>query len=493
MAGLRPLLAVATLATCLAGSAPAFTEPPRAGAPGAKSDARTVAEALDKLGGEVRGWGGTVGFAAIDVATGTVLAARGEHLAQNPASNAKLATAAAALKLLGPGRRFTTGLYGRVERDTIPTLVLRGDGDPSLTSRDLAALAHELKGFGVRHVREILVDQSLFDDRYAPPAFEQQPTEWARFRAPVAPVSVDENTVTFTVRPTKKGSEAVISVEPLGFVDLAGAVGTTAKGDPDKLVLALEPKGQRLGARFSGTIPDANRPTRLARRVDDPRLFAGYVLRAALQEAGIDAPAEIRAGGEGEKRLLVHHTSAPLGELLFALGKDSDNFYAEMIFKALAADKARPATAEQAADLVVEQLRALGGFEAGVVVKNGSGLFDANRTTPLALANLLRAAYRSPEMGPEFVAHLSIGGVDGTLQSRFKTWAKTRAIRAKTGTLEAVAALSGYVLAPPGKSPIAFSLLVNGIPGKVTAARPSMDQVIDALARERWPASSSTE
>ena len=430
---------------------------------------------------------------ALDVASGAVLAARGEHLSLNPASNAKLATAAAALHLLGPGRRFTTGLYGKVERDTVATLVLRGDGDPSLASSDLAALAHELKGFGVRRVREILVDRASFDDRWRHRRLDQQPNEWARFRAPVAPVSVDENTVLFTVRPTKRGSDAIVSVEPAGFVDVVGTVGTTAKGDPDKLVLALEPKGQHLAARVSGTIPDANRPMRLARRVDDPRLLAGHALRVALQEAGIETPAEVRAGGESEKRLLVHHTSAPVGELLFALGKDSDNFYAEMIFKALAADKSAPGDGgEQAAELVIEQaFRALGGFETGVVVKNGSGLFDANRTTPFALASLLRGAYRSPAIGPEFVAQLSVGGVDGTLRGRFKRWSDARVIRAKTGTLEAVSALSGYVLAPPGKSPVAFSLIVNNIPAKVTAARPAMDAVIDTLARTVWPSSAT--
>ena len=54
------------------------------------------------------------------------------------------------------------------------------------------------------------------------------------------------------------------------------------------------------------------------------------------------------------------------------------------------------------------------------------------------------------------------------------------------GTLDAVAGLSGYVLAPPGRPPVAFSIFVNGIPGKVNAARSSMDRVVDAIAREVW-------
>src|SRR6185312_8531343 len=118
--------------------------------------------------------------------------------------------------------------------------------------------------------------------------------------------------------------------------------------------------------------------------------------------------------------------------------------------------------------------------------KNGSGLFDANRVTPAATTALLRVMDRDPSAGPEYLAQLSIGGIDGTLRHRFREWETTRAIRAKTGTLDAVAALSGYVLGPPGRAPVAFSIFANGISGKVGAARPSMDRVVDAIAREVW-------
>ncbi|HVY49107.1 MAG TPA: D-alanyl-D-alanine carboxypeptidase/D-alanyl-D-alanine-endopeptidase, partial [Minicystis sp.] len=459
----------------------------------ARAEPAAVREALDRLGADVKRWGGSFGAVAVDVSTGAVVFARAEHAPLNPASNAKLATAAAALDALGPGHRFSTGLFGKVEREAVDALVLRGDGDPSLRSADLAALAQALRGYGVRRVRGIEVDQTLFDDAYAPPAFEQQPGEWAPFRAPVAPVSVDENTVTFTVRPTREGSDAAVSIEPPGFVEVSGTVATGAKRDPDKLVVALEPRGKRLAARLSGAIPDAGRPIYAVKRVDDPRLLAGYALRAALKQAGIDVQGDVRLGGRHEKHLLVRHASAPLGELLFALGKDSDNFYAEMLFKALAAAGKRPATAADAADAVTAELRTLGALDGGVVIRNGSGLFDANRTTPWAVAQLLRAAYRSPRIAPEFLAQLSIGGVDGTLHGRLRDWAGTRAIRAKTGTLDAVAALSGYVLAPSGKSPVAFSVLVNGVPGKASAARKPMDAVVDALARDVWGGSPPTK
>jgi D-alanyl-D-alanine carboxypeptidase/D-alanyl-D-alanine-endopeptidase (penicillin-binding protein 4) len=352
---------------------------------------------------------------------------------------------------------------------------------------DLAEMARELASAGVRRVRSIGVDQSYFDDRYAPPAFEQQPHEWAAFRAPVAAVSLNSNTVLFTVRPSEQGKSALLSVEPPGLIDLAGAVRTSAKGDPEKITLTLEPRGDRLAATFGGTVPEKSRPVRIARRVEDPRLLAGYALRAALKDAGIEVTGDVHTANSREKKLLAAHRSEPLGELLTALGKESDNFYAEMIFKALGASKkGDPATSEAGAEAAARVLRDIGAFEPGVVVKNGSGLFDANRATPWSMAALLRAAHADPAISPELLAHLAIGGVDGTLRGRFRKWSSYRAIRAKTGTLDAVAALSGYVLAPPSGSPVAFAILVNGVSGKLADSRRAMDAIVEAIALESW-------
>ena len=481
----RTALAAAALVGASTLSRPGGSQPPQA-RPGAVAEV-TLDEAIQRLAADVQRWGGTVGVHVVDVGTGRTIAALDADKAFNPASNAKLATAAAALRILGAQHRFLTGLYGRIDTDSIDELVLRGDGDPSLRTPALWEMAFELRGAGVRRVRSLVVDQSLFDDRYVPPAFEQQPGEWAPFRAPVAAVSLNENTVLFTIRAAKEGVDALVDVDPPGFADVSGSVATSHTGDPENIALGLEPHGTRLAVRFGGSLPEGCRLIRLARRVDDPRLLAGYAFRAVLRQAGIDVTGEVKLGGTGQSALLVSHRSQALGELLWNLGKESDNFYAEMIFKAIGARaKGRPAASDAGAEAVRRVLEELGAAPEGVVVKNGSGLFDADRTTPAATTALLRAMQRDPYAGPEYVAQLSIGGVDGTLRHRFREWEATRAVRAKTGTLDAVAALSGYVLAPPGKAPVAFSVLVNGIPGKVPSVRPDMDRVVDAIAREVW-------
>ena len=464
-------------------------EPPKPAAVEATRalDPAPISESIAKLDREVKRWGGTAGALVIDVASGARIAGLNDHQPLNPASNAKLPTAAAALRLLGPQHRFLTALYGTLVVDSVDTLVLRGDGDPSLQTRDLWAMAAELRALGVRRVRTILVDQSAFDDRFVPPAFEQQPSEWAAFRAPVAPVSLNGNTVLVQIRPLTKGKDAILDVDPPGFVELSGTIATTRKEDPEKVRLSVEPKGTKLLARLGGNVPEEGRPLKLVKRVDDPRLFAGYALRALLKQSGVDVPTEVKLGGERAKEQLVAHRSAELSTLVAALGKDSDNFYAEMLFKALGAHaKGRPATAEAGAEAVTAYLKDTSAFEPGVLMKNGSGLFDADRLTPWSLTTLLRAAHRDPRVGPELLAQLSIGGVDGTTRARFKPFARERAIRAKTGTLDAVAALSGYILGPPGRPPLAFSVMVNGISGKVSQARPLMDDVVLAAALELW-------
>ncbi|MEZ4301140.1 MAG: D-alanyl-D-alanine carboxypeptidase/D-alanyl-D-alanine-endopeptidase [Polyangiaceae bacterium] len=455
--------------------------------PASSLDTAKVRAAASELLKDAAKWGGTAGVAVIEIPTGAVVASANEHAALNPASNAKLATAAAALRLLGAEHRFLTGLYGKLQGDRVPALVLRGAGDPTLTSADLGQMARDLHLRGVRKVGAILVDQSAFDDVFTPPAFDQQPNEWAPFRAPVAAVAIDAATLEITVQPTAAGKPASVRVEPAGIAAVTGTVRTTKKGDPEKLGVAMSTSDGAVTVKVSGHVPEEGSPLHAWKRLEDPRLAPGLALRADLAALGVEV-GEVRVGTEKDRALLAAHRSEPLAHILARLGKDSDNFVAETVFKAIAADRKRPATFEAAAALVSGELRAMGAFEKGCSVTNGSGLFDANRTTAASTAQLLRAMHEDTSAGPEYVAQLAIGGVDGTLRSRFRSWAKVRAIRAKTGTLNAVFALSGYVLPPPGKPALAFALFVNDAPGKAGAARASIDRVVDAAARAVWGA-----
>jgi D-alanyl-D-alanine carboxypeptidase/D-alanyl-D-alanine-endopeptidase (penicillin-binding protein 4) len=429
-----------------------------------------------------------VAVSVVDVETGRVLAAVNDHVPVNPASNAKVYTAAAALALLRAEHRFATTLSGDGRDGAVRgALTLRGFGDPSLQTSDLADMVQELKRYGIRRVEgDILVDQRFFDDKFVPPAFEQQPNEWAAFRAPVSAVAVNQNTVTLAVRSTQVGQPAVVSFEPPGFVDAEGTV-TTSEGGADNVILALNPKDRRLAARVAGTVAETSKLVRFSRRVDDPSLLGGYVLKHCLEQAGVKVSGEVKHGSGKDGRTLVRHTSEPLSKLLFALGKQSDNFYAEMVWKSIGGEtKARPAQSDAAAGAVTEWLGKIGAADGGMVLRNGSGLFDSNRVTAWSLTSLLRWAIREPAVGPEFVAQLATGGVDGTLQKRFRNAPMKRNVRAKTGTLKDVISLAGYVMPPPGRSPVAFAIVFNDVEGKAAGARAAADKLVELVARRLW-------
>jgi D-alanyl-D-alanine carboxypeptidase/D-alanyl-D-alanine-endopeptidase (penicillin-binding protein 4) len=430
--------------------------------------------------------GASVGIAVLDVDSGRLLAASGEHLALNPASNAKLYTAGAALATLHGEHRYETTLMGKLEGDAVAGgLAIRGYGDPSLTTADLASMVQELKGFGVRRIDgDVVVDQRFYDEQTTPPAFEQQPNEWSGFRAPVSAVALDENCITLTVRPSSPGGGAHVEFDPPGFVDVDGAVHTAEEGGADTVELALSGSGSRMTAKVSGAVAADSRVVRYTRRAEDPRLLAGYALKVLLERANVKVSGDVKLG-TARGHVLARHLSEPLSSLLYALGKQSDNFYAEMIFKGLGGEaKGRPAKSADAAEIVTRWLERIGASEPGVVIKNGSGLFDANRVTAWSTVELLRWAWRDPTVQPEFVAQLAVGGVDGTLHKRFRGDLTKRRVRAKTGTLDDAISLSGYVLRDGGRGPIAFSTLYNHVGGKQDAARHSADRLVELIAKQ---------
>lgn len=468
-----------------AAPAPAVESAPKTSA--VSKPVPSLAAAVAEFSKAVAGMGGRASVAILDVDSGELLAADHDRVALNPASNAKLFTAAAALARLSGNYRFQTGLYGERKGSSVGTLVLRGHGDPSLRTKDLWEMVKRLDDMGIKRVDgDILVDQRFFDEDFVPPAFEQQPHEWSYFRAPVSAVALNSNTIAMNVQAGGAGEAAKVFFDPPGFVDIDGTIRTIDAGKPQNVILSLAGSGKRLSAKIGGHVPASAQSMRFVKRVEDPSLLAGYALKALLTQAGIQVKGDVKAGSGNPRSLLAQRRSEPLATLLYEVGKMSDNFYAEMIFKTLGAEKkGRPGKSENGAQVVSEYLAEIGALEEGTVIKNGSGLFDANRISALALVKLLRAAHRDPSISPEFVAHLAIGGVDGTLQSRFRSPRSKGLVRAKTGTLNSVATLSGYVFGAPGEGPLAFSILVNDVPGKVGAARQAMDKLVEAMIRHQ--------
>jgi len=486
--GLTPVLVVVAVLVLVA-STP-NTRAQTAAAPSVGASAASQGEHARERAAfaELERWvvqqGGTLGAVVLDLNSGkSWVSVRGKE-PLNPASNQKLLTAAVALDTLGADYRYRTTLYGRLEKATVRELTLTGHGDPSLGSEDLWRLARALAAQGVSRVEgDLVVDQSRFDEAFEPPAYAQQPEEWASFRAPVSAISVDQNTVTLNALATEPGAPARVWFEPPGFVEAKGSIETRARGQGQQIDFRLSPAPQGVRAIVGGHVSEGQARLRLVRRVADPRAVPGRVLGALLKEIGIEWSGKVQLGKTTGGERLAYVTSPPLGQLLGELGKNSDNFYAEMVFKSLGEGaKGEPATSEAAAGRVLAWLERAGLRDPGTKVVNGSGLFDANRVSAEVLAQLLGKVYLDPELGPDFVAQLAIGGIDGTLRSRFRSAATRGRVRAKTGTLRNADTLSGYLLSSSGRLPLVFAVLVNGIDERHTAVRERVDRAVSALA-----------
>jgi len=171
-----------------------------------------------------------------------------------------------------------------------------------------------------------------------------------------------------------------------------------------------------------------------------------------------------------------------------ALGDSVNYLKAEMLIKVLGAERRHRAGRTQ--DGVAVALGVLGrmGIPAReITMVNGSGLYQGNLVAPLHLVKLLRNVYRNPAMRAEYVSHLSIAGIDGTLAGRFRDLRAPRVVRAKTGTLDDVVALSGYVLGETPERALAFSILANGVSGHRTEARTLGDAIVHALVDQLYP------
>ena len=426
-----------------------------------------------------------VGVAVVDAHTGRAIFQHHAERPMNPASNQKLVTAFAALRALGPDFTMRTAVYGALEGDAVRGgLALRGYGDPNLTRGDLMALAADVADQGVRRVDRIIVDASYFDDQILPPAFGQQPNEVAAFRAPVSAIAVDRNAYVLRVLPgAEVGAPAHVRLLGAGYFELNNRI-TTA--EPGRLNIIADQRGDgpRMTLRVSGSIPVDVRGVSYRRRIENPLPWVGYVFAEALRAQGIRVGDGVSVGDTPSGAALLASTeSDQVATLIHALGKWSDNFVAEMLFKVMGAERHRPGRAEDAVAAVRAELQEAGIGLEGIEIVNGSGLFDGNEIAPQRIAEILRAAWNDPAIRGEYVSSLAVGGVDGTLRRRLRDLPAPRVVRAKTGTLAGVIALSGYVLGPEPGSAYAFSFLANDVRGRHGPARGLADQIATALAR----------
>ena len=386
-------------------------------------------------------FGTHLGVVVTDLANGRVLYSRNASSAFTPASTTKVATATAALQVLGPGARFTTRV---VTGATKSAAVLVGGGDPTLAagkppSHDypqpttLLALAsrtaHALRERG-RHSVHLGYDTSL----YTGPGLA----------------------LGWPARYVTTGNVSVI---------------TPLEVDQGRLTRSGRPQ-------------DADDPTNFAARSADPAAQAATVFAGFLRADGISVqgpPTQVRA--QAGATTLASVSSPPLSQIVTWMLEESNNVIAENIARHVAlATGAQPSfTGAAAAEARV--LRNLG--VTGIALNDGSGLSPADRITPAALVRLITLDAKDPKLG-SVLAGLPVYGFSGTLantptdQFYSGKGPGLGLVRAKTGNLSTVGALTGIAYAKDGQL-LAFAVMADKFKA-LTAAAPAMTRLAGVLA-----------
>lgn len=509
----RCIRAAATAALCLVASEVAAQDADVADANGVARAAAVLPEVADLQrrltatfsgGGRGAQWGVSV----VSLDTGDTLFAMEPDVPLAPASNMKLLTTAAALQVLGPDHRFRT--YLLTDGDIVDgvlqgDLVLYGTGDPGISDRFYRRkdevfhrLIDELEALGIHTVTGDLVgDASFLGGPLRPAGWDARDLN-DHFSGAVSALSFNENVVSFRVVAASPGQAPHIHTVPdhsgLEVVNNARTISSGARARVH--ILRDDPLDP---VRVEGQIVSGSRDVWREMTVSVPAHFAVSVFRAALEQRGIVVEGGLRvvrdparslvqavsapALGHRGARVLARHVSDPLSAYVAVVNKESNNLFAELIFRTLGRTAEGSGTSEAAARTVQRELLALGVDMHGVVQLDGSGLSAGNRVSASTFVSVVQRMASNPRWGT-YWASLPEAGRRGELGRMYGTPA-ARNLRAKTGTIEHVSALSGMVRTQDGER-VVFSLLVNGTPSTSRAKRVE-NQVGVLLASFRRP------
>ena len=262
---------------------------------------------------------------------------------------------------------------------------------------------------------------------------------------------------------------------------------TTGPGDRASISLRRLPGSNRL--LVSGTIGRLAKEAKRLVSVDTPSAYFARALRQVLVSRGIEVsgPAvdiralDVKPALDGVAPLFVHR-SPPLSEAARVLMKVSQNLYAETFVKTIGAAAGEGGNTESGEREVAKVLQGWGIAPEEYVLADGSGLSRYNYLTPHMLVTILQQVYRDPRHRDAFVATLPVGGEDGgTIAKRFKGTRAAGNVRAKTGSLANVRALSGYVTSLDGE-PIVFSIIANNFTVPQATIDANIDRAVEQLA-----------
>ncbi|MGL5939127.1 MAG: D-alanyl-D-alanine carboxypeptidase/D-alanyl-D-alanine endopeptidase [Waterburya sp.] len=412
------------------------------------------------------------------LATGESLYSLNSEQFFTPASTVKLLTTAAVLSELGANYQITTPLYSVGKPPYLTSLRVKGQGDPTLSTKSLKTIVHQLQKQGIRRIEKLIVDDSYF----APPTIN--PTwEWldvhSYFATAVNSTILNQNTVTLTLLPQQIGKPVkyywsnAIAARQWQVINHA----ITGKANSPYNIEIDGQLGQPV-LQIRGQLAVNEPPDVWDLAVIDPAQYFLESLRLYLEQAGIDVKQGVVVKQPYKNKLereLTVITSPPMQEILTEINQESNNLYAEAIAQVLA-QKLNTPTASAA---INQSLTKLGINSDEYLLVDASGLSRQNLITPQTLVKILRIMSRSSQ-SKFYRQSLAIAGVNGTLKNRFNNTEIQGYLFGKTGTLTGINSLSGY-MAIPNYPTLVFSIFLNNSEVANQEIKQAIDEIVLTL------------
>ena len=423
-----------------------------------------------------------IGLYVREIGADRPLVAHGVERALNPASTMKLVTTYGALELLGPAYTWNTEIYatGAIRDETLSgDLVIKGYGDPKLTLESFWMMLRNLRARGIRAIRgDVILDRTYFDATgYDPARFDEKPTRpyntgpdalLVNFKAVTVQFvpEGDGRTVRLITDPQLSSlqivNNLVLNDVPCG--DWVSRLKIDSHGDSESARLVI-------GGTYSQDCGERTRSFSLLGH----RAYIAALFTQLWNALGGTYTGTVRDGVLPPGARLVSTTTSPtLAEVVRDINKYSNNVMARQLFLTLGAVGAgAPSTLDKARAVVQQWLSDKGMRMPELAMDNGSGLSRVERISARSLGELLLAAFRSAVM-PELAASLPLVATDGTMRKRLSAAEVAGHAHIKTGSLNGVRAIAGYVLDARGRRLVVVFIVNHPNAGNAQAAQDAL-------------------
>jgi serine-type D-Ala-D-Ala carboxypeptidase/endopeptidase (penicillin-binding protein 4) len=403
-----------------------------------------------------------------------------------PASIMKMMTAEAALLYLGPDYKFPTTVL--TDAQGMNNGIINGNiylvhsGDPTLTYNDLTDLMVTLRSQQIQGIAgNVYIDNTAYDQSNYGPGWEWDDKR-SCFAAPINASIINHNCLSLQMTPGSRPGRAANVIESSHYYYAAISNAVMTKQAHTRTCYVQLGINENNTISLSGCMPKGNYVWGFSTTISDVMQYNKSLIQSLFKRFAIHVNGNVKEGAAPPNlSAIATHQSKPLNVLIKTMLKMSDNIIAGSLFKKMGEYYTRQPGSWERGGLAVKKIlsdkASVNITELNVI--DGSGLSRDNKVKPAQMMQVLDYAFHNGPTRYEFISSLPIAGVDGTLKHRLYNVAGR--VRAKTGTMQGVVSLAGYVV-NKDKEPIAFVIIVNGRNGNIWKYREMEDKIVTALA-----------